>query len=410
MRLTNGRGNVEKSSYIENFNKDFFYKFCRANPGQIPTIVIDFLSLASVFARKEEDVICGGRHQITLSAWKVMLNALKSTGSSLVFFSDLNIQEGKVDEWLNRRDEEFLVYTELYNLIDSHITLKEIIERQSDRKSLSSTFYGMAVIAREYGQFYHSIRRECDLEIANFAKNNNALAVISNDTDFLIFDGNWRFWSSQDIIVIQNRPKTIEYNRNGIANICSLAKHQLPLFATLLANDFTHVYYNQLARFYCSMGPMKYRIKNVARYVRKVGSANLSDTDIKRIIQNVFGSTNDELEKLFKQSLSSYNVDFPPVQIEDPLEQKLLHTNMYRPYMTIMWGIQGITLGFYDMRAPGTNLTMLLIDWIQRKKGILKQNTKDTFLLLAKKEINQNFMAHTETVISPECEHFLRIL
>lgn len=318
----------------------------RANPGQTPIIVIDFLSLTNGLARKEEDAICGGRHKIALNSWKVMLNALKSTGSSLVFFSDLNIQEGKVDEWLGRRDEEFQVYTELYDLIGRGLTLREIIDGQSDRKSLSSTFYGMAVIAREYGDFNHSVRRECDLEVANFAKVNNALAVITNDTDFLIFDGDWKFWSAQDIHITQsNRLKTIEYNRNGIANICSLAKYQMPLFATLLANDYTHGYYNQLARFYCSMGPMKYRIQNVARYVRKNGNMNLTDSDIQRIIQHVFGYTNEELQQLFQQSLDSYNVDFPPEQIDDPLEKKLLHTKMYRPYMVNSWGIQGVILG-----------------------------------------------------------------
>ncbi|XP_055310152.1 uncharacterized protein LOC129573547 [Sitodiplosis mosellana] len=378
-------------------------KWKRANPGKTPIIVIDFLSLTNGLTKKEEDAICGGRHQIALENWKKMLNALKSTGSSLVFFSDLNIQVGKVDEWLNRRNEEFLIYTEIYDLIDSGISLREVIERQSDKKSVSSTFYGMAVIAREYGQFNYSIRRECDLEIANYAKNNNALAVITNDTDFLIFDGNWRLWSPQDIHITQsNRLKTIEYNRNGIANTCSLARHQLPLFATLLANDFTHGYYNQLARFYCSMGPMKYRIRNVARYVRKLGNVNLNEFDISRIIQQVFGYTNDELQQLFRQSLDSYNIDFSPMQIDNPLEQKLLNTAMYRPYMANSCGIHGFTMGFYDMRGSSANLPILLIDWVKRRKGILKRNTNETFLVLAKKNMNQSFVSHTETVICPE--------
>lgn len=315
-----------------------------------------------------------------------------------------------MDEWLNRRNDEFLIYTDLYDLIESGLTLNEIIQRQRERKSVTSTFYGMAVISREYGQFNHSIRRECDLEIANYAKKHNALAVITNDTDFLIFDGNWKFWSSQDVHLTQsNRLKTIEYNRNGIANILSLAKHQLPLFATLLANDFTHGYYNQLARFYCSMGPMKYRIRNVARYVRKVGNANLTESDISRIIQQVFGYTNDELQQLFRQSLDSYEIDFPPVKIDDPLKQKLLNTAMYRPYMANTCGIHGITMGFYDMRGTSANLTMILIDSIKRRRGILKRNTKETFLILAKKEINQYFAAHNETMICPECKRLLRV-
>ncbi|XP_031625913.1 uncharacterized protein LOC116342439 [Contarinia nasturtii] len=387
---------------------DEVIKWKRANPGRTPIIVIDFLSLTNGVVKKDEDIICGGRHKIALNRWKELLNALKGTGSELVFFSDLTIQEGKIDEWLLRRDEEFEVYTEVYDLISSGIPLSEVVANQTNRKALTSTFYGMAIIAQNYGQFHYSIRHECDLEIAQYAKRNGALAVISNDTDFLIFDGEWRFWSSQDIKIIHsNRLKTIEFNRNGIANICSLATYQLPLFSTLLANDFTHIYYNQLARFYCTMGPMKYRIKNVARYVRRVGHVNLNDSDITQIIQHVFGYIDDDLQRVFRQSLNAYNTDFPAIHIDDPLEKKLLLTKMYRPYMSNLSSINGFTLPYYDMRGSATNtisFSMMLIHWIQRRKGILRQTSKEsqTFLVLAKKEINQHFMAHSEEPIYPE--------
>lgn len=366
------------------------------------------MSLTNGVSKKYEDLICGGRHQITLNSWKELLNALKATGSELVFFSDLNIQEGKVDEWLKRRDEEFKLYTNLYDLIGSGIPLSEVVENHKDQKALTSTFYGMAVIAQNYGQFHYSVRHECDLEIAQYAKQNGALAVLTNDTDFLIFDGEFRFWSSQDIKIIHsNRLNTVEFNRDGVANVCSIANYQLPLFATLLTNDFTHIYYNQLARFYCTMGPIKYRIKNVARYVRKIAfSPNLTNSELREIVRQVFGYTNDEIYEVFRQSLNSYNIDFPTTQIDDPLEKKLLLTKMYRSYMSSMGSIIGFTLPFYDMRGTQGNFSMMLIDWIRRRKGILKEKLKgsQTFLVLAKKDIHQNFMAHTETPHYPQCK------
>lgn len=86
----------------------------------------------------------------------------------MVFFFDLNIQEGKIDEWCDRRNEEFKIYTELYDSIERGITLPQIIRMQTDqqRKALSSTFLAMAAIAQSYGRFVYSIRHECDLEIA----------------------------------------------------------------------------------------------------------------------------------------------------------------------------------------------------------------------------------------------------
>lgn len=335
--------------------------------------------------------------------WRKKLDALKATGCSLVFFSDLGVQAGKVDEWLKRRNAEFNGFTKIYDLIDEEITLEEV-QGKSSRYVLTSMFYGMAAVAREYGQFHHSIRRECDLDIAIFARNINALAVISTDTDFLIFDGNWRLWSAQDIHITRrtDQLKTIEFNRNGIARICSLAKHQLPLFATLLGNDFTNSYIKQLHEYF---GPSEYRIENVARYVRKYGSDNkINQFTIKRISEQVFGYTNDELQQLLRQSLDSYNIDCSPVQIDDPLEQKLLHTALYPTYSARIYDIHSITISFYDMRGSDINFTMILIDWIKRKKGILKQNSNDTFLLLAKKDINDQFRAHTETMIHPDCK------
>lgn len=366
-------------------------------------------------SRNYNDVICGGRHQIALNSWREILDTFKTTGAKLAFFSDLTIQESKIEEWMTRRDDEFKIYTNLYDQIDSGKTLQEINAEEINRKALRSTFYGMAVIAHSYGEFNYSIRHECDLEVAQYATQRNAIAVITNDTDFLIFDGRWRYWSSQDITITRtNQIETIEYNRNGIANVCSLAKHQLPLFATLLANDFTHVYYNELNRFASTFGPIKYRIKNIARFVRKEGHANLSDRDITRITQKVFGNTNAEIVDVFKKSLASYNINFAPVIITDPLEMQLLHTNMYRPYMANMSSIHGITMCFYDMRGcePDKCLPLLSIDWLKRSKGILRQNNKDnySFTLLAKRSFNTNYMDTEEVPIFPECEFCSNLL
>lgn len=367
------------------------------------------MSLANCVSKKQDDVICGGRHKIALDMWINMLNAFKATGAKLVFFSDLNIQVSKIEEWMNRRDDDFKRYAEIYDKIDAGMTLQEIVAEPTDIKALSSTFYAMALIAENFGEFNYSVRHECDLEVAQYAKRHNAIAVITNDTDFLIFDGPWRFWSSQEILVTStNRLKTVEYNRNGIANVCSLSQYQLPLFATLVANDFTHVYYDQLSRFASKFGPLKFRIKNIARFVRQRAHRDLSDKDIRSIVHHVFGYSNDEIVDLIKESLDSYNVDFSTAVIDDALEEKLLHTNMYRPYMGNMCTIHGLTASYYDMRGcePGKYLTTLLIDWLKRRKGVLRQKGQNnySFILLAKTSLNINYMDSEEVPIYPDCK------
>lgn len=359
-----------------------------------------------------EDVICGGRHKIAMDFWINILNTFTATGAKLVFFSDLNIQVNKIEEWMNRRDEDHKIYTDLYDRIDAGQTLAEIISQKTDFKALSSTFYGMAIIAQNYGEFNYCVRHECDLELAKYAKKENAVAVITNDTDFLIFEGPWKFWSSQEIkITPSNQLETVEYNRGGIAKVCALSQHQLPLFATLLANDFTHSYYNQLSRFASGLGPLKYKFQNIARYVRqKFSSKNLSNRDIQSIAHNVFGYSNDEIVDLIKESLKSYNVNFSPAEVSDPLELKLMHTNMYRPYMSNMCSIHGLTTSYYDNRGceEGKALPILLIDWVKRRKGVLRQQKSNrniySFILLAKTITSQDYMDTEELPIYPECK------
>lgn len=337
--------------------------------------------MAHRVSKSEDNVICGGRHQILLKSWTNILKSFKATGAKLVFFSDLNFPEHKKKEFMIRSDFDFQIYTEIYDKIMAGKPVREIIDEQTDRKALTSTFYEMAVIAHDFGEFIHSTQYECDLEAAQYAQNNNAIAVITNDTDFLIFNGPWRFWSTYDFkITPLKQITTVEYSRDGMANVLSLAPRQMPLFATLIGNDIIKPYYDQLVRFASKLGPLKFKFQYIARYVRDrfEDSHGLSDADIIRIVRQVFGSTDMEIVDLMKQSLNSYRLDFAPAIVINPLEKQLLHTKMYRAYISNMRSIWRLTLNFYDLRGcnPDKCLPLLLIDWLKRRKGVLHCKNK----------------------------------
>lgn len=253
------------------------------------------MSLTHCVAKKENDTICGGRHQITLKSWTKLLDAFKATGCALTFFSDLTIQNGKTDTWLSRRNEKFDFYISLYELINAGVCVDTIIATVQEKKGLTSTFHAMEAIAETYGEFHRAVKHECDLELAQYAKHENVLAVITNDTDFLIFDGTWRLWSSNDIqFTTANQLKTTEFNRNGIKNLCSVTQRQLPLLATLIGNDFTHKYNDRLYSFQRSLGPMRNKFSNIARFVREFGDGQLSSGNIKKIAARVFGGVENK--------------------------------------------------------------------------------------------------------------------
>lgn len=275
-----------------------------------------------------------------------ILVALRVTGCKLVFFEDFIIQETKIDEWLRRRNRESIAEIDAYNLMtEDNAAFLSSINGDNTSDTPSSTGSPMLYDPETFGDFHYSVRNECDVEIAQYAKRHNAFAVITSDTDFLIFDGSYKFWSAKELRIMASRKNmedkeiwTLEFDRDGLKNFLALSQHHLPIFATLLTNDFTREYFDQLIDFYKRLGPFRYRVENVAQYVRKVCSTPLSDLNIRRLTQLAFGKADAKIQSLIRQSLDSYSVDFAEPVLNDPLEQKLLHLNndMYKYYMLHM--------------------------------------------------------------------------
>lgn len=386
--------------------KQFFFQFHSTHRDQEPIIVVDFLSMSNgIVGQFRDQFVYGGRHRHIHEYFKFLLRKFLKIGCRLVFFSDYNIQNGKKSEWLRRRNLEFRKCIQLYDWIGDEKTPVEMCSMPKRyRLALKSLCYEMELIATIFGEMNYTIKHECDLEILRYAKKHSALAIVSCDTDFLMFDGLWRLWSSDDIKIKSNNLVTLEYNKKAVENICALTKNQLPLFATLVGNDFTKAYPNSLNAFHRKLGEPKDKVKNVARFIRSLDQNKLTD------IAEIFGDACDEKRMLIEQSLASYEIDDDdsPTITTDPIAKKLLGTPHYPAYMSIMSPIHGINMNFYDMRGCGEGVTLsqLLIDWMQRKIGLLrKQNNDDsfTFTLLTKKNFHEDFAAYEEKPIYPEC-------
>lgn len=386
----------------------FFFKFHSAHRDQEPIVVVDFLSMSNgIVGQFTDQFVYGGRHQHIHEYFKFLLRKFRELGCRLVFFSDYNIQNGKKAEWLRRRNLEFRKCIELYDWIGDEKTPVEMCSMPKKyRLALKSLCYEMELIATVFGEMNYTIKHECDLEILRYAKEYDVMAIVSCDTDFLMFDGSWRLWSSDDIKIRSNHLVTLEYNKNAVEKICALTKNQLPLLATLVGNDFTKAYSNSLKSFHRTLGEPKDKVKNVARFIRSLDRNELTNTHIAEI----FGDASNETRMLVKQSLASYEIDDDdsPTLATDPIATKLFGTPNYPAYMSIMSPIHGINMNFYDMRDcdEGETLSKLLIDWMQRKVGLLrKQNNDDsfTFTLLTKKHFRENFAAYEENPIYPEC-------
>lgn len=213
------------------------------------------------------------------------------------------METNAVHKFLSRRNEDFKTFTKLYDLIDVGKNDLETLVKQMSKKPLTSIFHGMASVARSYGEFYTSADYEADFELARYAKQHNVMAIVSDDTDFLIFDGRHGLWSARDISITRAyRVITTEIDPNDLKNCLSLSSEQLPLFATLSINDITQSLSAELNQIF---GPKMNKIQNVAQFVRdRVGP----EYDIQQIVLEIFGTIDNDIVELIENSINSYAV------------------------------------------------------------------------------------------------------
>lgn len=373
-----------------------------------PIVVIDFPNLTHYLDQRVQDIICGVRYPSMIQYCEKYFVALKNAGCSLVFIAPWYDADFDINQRLKYLNGNFEKNVNIYDQIEDGIVLQNI--DVSNDLNLKASKFLLATIARKYGAFLDVTEEKCNLEIVEYATQHNAMAILSSNTEFLIFDGSWQIWSTYDLQVneLNQSITTTQYKPHCLVNFYALAKHQLPLFATLMGNKITGENFDDLNRFHRGLGPTKYRFQNVARYVRKVCSTHPSDLDIRRITQHVFGTADDKMQKLIRQSLNFYNLNYSEAIIDDPLERKLVNTNVYRTYKAGMSPVQIIFVRFYDTRNcfNGANYAEVLIDWDRRKSGILRQRfNDDSFkkLYLTKKSFNESYQVYAEPPVYPDC-------
>lgn len=281
------------------FYREYYSKATAAgttSPPPPPVLVIDVfaLSCGQLSSIDFDALIYGARFNVGFGIIDRFLRKLKSLGVVLEFFIDGSVQSFKVNTWSERRDRE---YQDIIAIIDA-------VDRGTDVATILDTLgapgcsYSLKYLAETHGRLTVSLEKECDQELAAFACKVNALAIISNDTDFLIYEGSWKFWSSNELNI--DTLETLEYNRQALLETLGLTFAQMPLFATLCGNDIITA--DELKRFHYRIGLMTHKIRNVAQFVQQ--EADLEDLD--STLLKVFGRHNAYVRDRFRQSIDFY--------------------------------------------------------------------------------------------------------
>lgn len=307
-------------------------------------------------------------------------------GATLVFFSCKNtrIYAGKENEpnkWLDRFEQGFQKNIDLYDAIRDGKTLPEIDAMFVNRyfEFPRPALFGLDAIAKKYGKFhYTSSNVNLPIRMASFATRNNARAIVSDNSDCYIYEGDWQFWSAKQFRIDEQNPnkfETIHFDRGALATVCGIDAIHRPLFATLIGNRRDEGFSNKLTEFAQRLDKRGSSVAKVAKYVKELqGNYQVHELNFKRLSEDVFQSREDKYIRFLKARIDSYDLDRIPDEEHDILS-RLSSTEYYRDVSMIMDDDRVFILSFYDLRGEyeTETLPVLFLNWDRRRSGILQK-------------------------------------
>lgn len=194
------------------------------------------MGFLSVLCTDKVEMLCGGRHDFYRKRLENFLKKLK-TCADLVFFSDGPVIDDKYQTWVGRQTENYEKSIAIIDDIKYGKPLRDVVATDLQNIPRVSTFLSMVeTTVRKYGKLVVALTKECDAELVQYANNNpSVIAILAEDSDFLIFSGRWRYWSLMSLNL--QTLKTTEKNRTALRDYLQLTDRQLIILSTLAGND-----------------------------------------------------------------------------------------------------------------------------------------------------------------------------
>ncbi|XP_053690969.1 uncharacterized protein LOC128739501 [Sabethes cyaneus] len=387
-----------------------------------PLIVIDLKTLCGLISENDRPgLLCGGRYEAVYRQLDRFFHDLTELGVELVFFSHGPVQKLQFDTWERKQLQKYNDSIDIINAIDTEVlNLNTLVDRYRD-KIPNNTRYSAQEIAKKHGTYKLAIEIDCDQDLTAYATSHRAMAIITSDTDFLIFDGSWRIWVSSSLDM--ENLTIFEYSRTNLLQYLKLSAHQLPLLATLSGNDIVN--YDEVKRFHARLGNPTQKFFNVANFIR----THLKAT-VKELVVQGCGKSNPTLENRFQESLDFYKTvcttiykitrnhhahrnilsqDFSASNKNsnrDELLTMLLAQNNEFAYHLWAGKPFELTTYFIDMRSErgGFDYAKLLFPVFERQAGILLWDKPDVqkFTLIVKRSHSASYSREKRRVERPK--------
>lgn len=248
-----------------------------------------------------KDILFGGTNDAYYEELSKIFSRL-SENAELFFFMDGFIPEHKYPTWQKRQNSKYSDSIKVIKKIQEKVSLSEIA--RTSKPYVNTMLTVIEAVAIKYGTLKYTVHHECDQEIAQFAAQHwRVLAVFSEDTDFLIFGGRWRYFSMKRLNAHTFRTK--EYSRQALKTYINLSDFQLSIWATCLGNDV--VPHSSIKKFHDHF--KKDKFLEIADLVRtKCMTFKHYDDLLRYFTISLFGYDDEVGKHLINTSINAYSI------------------------------------------------------------------------------------------------------
>lgn len=310
--------------------------FVRSKHGKPPTILIDIKEFSQLVVQRDETgIVCGGRHPYYMFKIRKLLEALKNAGAILVFFAVGSKLNDVPHIFIPKREAEYTKYLKILQRIDEKVPIRQIL-KQKNRKSADiratlSVEHNLIKVCKQYGEVHYNYVRH-NQEIAQYANmhENDVLAIIAGDTDFLVFDGQFEYWPATQID--EKELMGVRVCRQTVWDALEVTPQQLAMVGALSGSIYLPQYVDKVKAFYEKIergGPEFLKIRDLTTYVRNIrqtpiGNGATIEFDVDAVARDVFGDGYaDEEMNTIKNGLAIYNLKFKIPMEKDLMLQQL---------------------------------------------------------------------------------------
>lgn len=344
---------------------------------------------------RNERFIIGGQYDEYVKKITKFFDKLLEWNAKLVFFCR---------PYLNDLIEETI--SNAYNHAERN-QLKQFKERMEMGKWLrfhldTRFLYNLMQICSKYGEVYTQLKGVA-FSIDQYAREHSdeVLAMIQHDTDFLLFDSKYQYWSLADLDIF--RCKTKMYNRDTLYNRLQLDTKQIQMVAALsrLNVDFINNFVRNI-EIEETNGKTIFKLATYVRNLENLG-------DLERIASDIFGEehTEEQLQQI-QQELSRYEMPAPDIltgrnqHFRDFVE--FAKKNLYFAYgLAVETMSTNQALAYIDLRRPDSpKFIKLMITILMKQCGILFKDVEErpqTRTVKIKRTFDENNNDETDEVI-----------